>query len=258
MGGGFCPCVHDAGMCLLRKERLRDKPRVRCEFDVCGLSASGWPGKGVCVSGEGELDERSVRASTTRAELESAVNNSAFTEHHPSISGLRLSFPSSSCCLPVIKFNLSAEVQPAAGMCFNSNSNATVAPSASTDNLDRPASSGPVTRLPLELVTHTLNCLLDTCSTTLERQAESQRFLRICRTFHSGYLLSEAVHECAVTSVESANQLVQRLAEPECVLAPVLKLWMNLAFDPSESAVVDVVKACAGELVELEYDPFRG
>ena len=74
--------------------------------------------------------------------------------------------------------------------------------------------------LALELVTHPLDCLLDcllgSCSTPLERQAESQRFLRvsqISQKCHSAVLQSNAAHAFVAATGAQAVALAARLGD---------------------------------------------
>lgn len=141
-------------------------------------------------------------------------------------------------------------------MSLTSTSTATAAPSSSTSSLSQTASSGPITNLPLELVTHTLNCLLDSSTSSLERQAESQRFLRVNRLFYSGYLLSDGACEYTVSSSAAALLLSARLGDPDCALTTVRRLWVGLSSrSESDSVVASLVGRCSSDLTEFVWDP---
>lgn len=126
----------------------------------------------------------------------------------------------------------------------------------SPPNLDPAPTLGPITKLPLELVTHTLNSLLDTCTTLLERQSESQRWLRVCRAFRAGHALSQAAHECAVQTAAQANLLAAQLKlQTDAGAVSVRKLWVGAKTDRRDQAVADLVQACAAGLTSFVWAP---
>ncbi len=114
---------------------------------------------------------------------------------------------------------------------------------------------GPITKLPLELITHTLNSLLRTCETALDRQLESQRWLRVNRAFHDGYLLSEAVHERAVATGAQASALTRVLESGTHTGSCVRRIWVGISDSKSDGDIASMVAACGGELERFEWLP---
>lgn len=114
---------------------------------------------------------------------------------------------------------------------------------------------GPIAKLPLELLTHILSRVMDLCDHPLDRQCESQNFLRVCRAFHSAYLLSEAVHECAVDSWSGTRRLISALKPGRARSSKVERLWVGLPLTSNDLVVAELVGACRDSLRSFRWTP---
>lgn len=128
-------------------------------------------------------------------------------------------------------------------------------PTSSTTPPSPATSPGPITRLPLEILVHTLHKLRELCPNPLERQTESVKLPRVCRSFHSAYLLSDAVHECVVDFTERARKLVEALRKPGGSHLKPYSLVLNLNSNRVDDLIADLVWLCVAELRAFVWNP---
>lgn len=118
---------------------------------------------------------------------------------------------------------------------------------------------GPIASLAPELLVKILHLILTDCATLLERQRASQTFLRVDRAFHTAYLLSVAVHECAITSTARAKNLTRQLSASQQSVGSIHVVWIKLrdrwrGDDSLDLAIAGLVKACGPNVRKLEWE----
>lgn len=128
----------------------------------------------------------------------------------------------------------------------------TVLPAPSAPSATAP---GPITKLPLEILVHTLHQLRKSCYTPIERQADSVKFSRVCRSFYSAWRLSDAVHECVVDKVKGAAQLNKLLLSPGGSSLRPYSIVLKFDCVDVDEVVSDLVSSCAAELRTFIWAP---
>lgn len=137
---------------------------------------------------------------------------------------------------------------------------AATAPATGPVTRSRTRGRGPITSLPTELVLAILHHILDQHCTFVERREASQLFLRVNRAFRSAYLLSDAAHECALTSTRAATVLSSLLAKDGGDLRQVRSLWIEFKKvkwtqdSQTDLAVAKVVDSCGGQLRRFVWE----